>query len=247
MNDSHAEDATHASNADAATIALAKSSMRHEMRARIAMIPAASRAFRSAAICAQAARAPMWSRTQLVLAYRALPDEVDVDPLLRELLTRGVRLAFPAVSAQGKLRLFEFEHSAQQCVLDVRGNWTRDRFGIRAPRATADGVRVRRAHELDAVIVPARAFDDDGMRLGRGKGFYDALLASLRGNARRTTMGFAFREQIVALVPRATHDQPVAWLASETGVRRVKTAADHAANRVADSETAPETARTKKA
>ncbi len=221
QSDARADDSVGASSNEATAIAAAKSSLRQEMRERIAAIPAAAREFRSAAICAHAARASMWARTRLVLAYRALPDEVDVDPLLRELIARGVRVAFPAVSAQGKLRLFEFEDAATQCVLDVRGNWTRDRFGIRAPRATAIGVRLRRAHELDAIIVPARAFDQHGTRLGRGKGFYDALLAHLRGNARRATMGIAFREQVVARVPRATHDQPVAWLASDIGLRRV--------------------------
>jgi 5-formyltetrahydrofolate cyclo-ligase len=52
------------------------------------------------------------------------------------------------------------------------------------------------------VLVPGVAFDSHGRRLGRGKGFYDQLLAFVRG----TKCGVAFDEQIVPEIPIEPHD-----------------------------------------
>ncbi|MBP9903534.1 MAG: 5-formyltetrahydrofolate cyclo-ligase, partial [Verrucomicrobia bacterium] len=52
-------------------------------------------------------------------------------------------------------------------------------------------------NRLDLVLVPGVAFDPRGGRLGRGQGYYDRLLAGVRG----TKCGVAFDEQIVDAVP----------------------------------------------
>ncbi|HLP77584.1 MAG TPA: 5-formyltetrahydrofolate cyclo-ligase, partial [Candidatus Paceibacterota bacterium] len=57
-------------------------------------------------------------------------------------------------------------------------------------------------NQLDLVLVPGVAFDACGRRLGRGKGFYDRLLADTRG----IKCGVAFDEQIVTGIPVEPHD-----------------------------------------
>jgi 5-formyltetrahydrofolate cyclo-ligase len=57
-------------------------------------------------------------------------------------------------------------------------------------------------NRLDFILVPGVAFDLHGRRLGRGRGFYDQLLANVRGR----TCGVAFDEQIVRDVPIEPHD-----------------------------------------
>ena len=57
-------------------------------------------------------------------------------------------------------------------------------------------------NRLDFVLVPGIAFDLQGRRLGRGKGYYDRLLAEVRGK----TCGVAFDEQIVDEIPVEPHD-----------------------------------------
>jgi 5-formyltetrahydrofolate cyclo-ligase len=56
------------------------------------------------------------------------------------------------------------------------------------------------------------AFDLHGRRLGRGKGFYDRLLARTRG----TKCGVAFDEQIVAKITVEPHDAQVNCLLTPT-------------------------------
>ena len=61
--------------------------------------------------------------------------------------------------------------------------------------------------DLDAVVVPLVAFDDDGNRLGYGGGNYDRLLPALRDDA--VIAGIAFEEQRVEAVPVEPHDRPL--------------------------------------
>ena len=72
-------------------------------------------------------------------------------------------------------------------------------FGIREP---ADACPLIPLNRLDFVLVPGVAFDLQGRRLGRGKGYYDRLLAEVRGK----TCGVAFDEQIVEELPLEPHD-----------------------------------------
>lgn len=56
--------------------------------------------------------------------------------------------------------------------------------------------------EIDLVIVPGQAFDKQGNRLGRGKGFYDRFLT--RTNAFR--IGICFDFQLLPQIPTEAHD-----------------------------------------
>jgi 5-formyltetrahydrofolate cyclo-ligase len=57
-------------------------------------------------------------------------------------------------------------------------------------------------NQLDFLLVPGVAFDRSGRRLGRGKGFYDRLLAGVTG----MKCGVAWDEQIVHELPAEPHD-----------------------------------------
>ena len=56
------------------------------------------------------------------------------------------------------------------------------------------------------ILVPGVAFDEKGMRLGYGGGFYDRYLKQ-KENLHRT--GIAFGEQIVKRIPTEIHDHPM--------------------------------------
>jgi 5-formyltetrahydrofolate cyclo-ligase len=192
-------------------IARAKSELRAAMRDRVAAIRRFMRDRRAQAVASAVVRAPALAGARCVLAYRALADEIDVDPLVRALRARGVRVAFPRVNEHGTLELLEIA-AADPLATE---HWSRDRLGIASPRTDAPGVRFLAPIELDAVIVPGRAFDARGARLGRGKGFYDDLIARLRPDARRATVGVCHREQLVDAVPESVHDRRVAFVAVE--------------------------------
>ena len=70
---------------------------------------------------------------------------------------------------------------------------------------------------VQLLLVPGLAFDDDGHRIGYGRGFYDALLAKLPGQV--LTVGVGFEAQMHLPVPVEPHDWPVQGLLSERGLR----------------------------
>ena len=135
---------------------------------------------------------------------------------------RGWRVAFPLVDAAGAMKLVELSTGPGLPPIFAAARWTTDRHGIRAPRLDAAGARSIWPRELDAVFVPARAFDRAGNRLGRGKGYYDRLLARLRPDARSGAIGVAYVEQIEETVPASTDDRPVAWIATDRGLMRAQ-------------------------
>ena len=73
-------------------------------------------------------------------------------------------------------------------------------FGISEPQAAEiDPCTV------DLVIVPGVAYDRQMNRLGRGKGYYDRLLAGISAPC----IGICFDCQLVGRVPAESHDRPM--------------------------------------
>lgn len=84
---------------------------------------------------------------------------------------------------------------------DENSRLIKTKLGVMEP--VADPSRVAKPTKEDAILVPGLAFDADGFRLGRGRGFYDRFLG---GFPRWTRIGIAFACQIVKEVPREPHD-----------------------------------------
>ena len=138
---------------------------------------------------------PELAAARVVLGYAALPNELDPAPAMWRLRKRGVRIAYPRIEAPGVLDIHFVDHELEL----IPGP-----FGLAQPSAHAARVR----HVLvDAVILPAVAFDVQGMRLGYGGGYYDRLLPLLRDDCAR--IGVVFDEQIFSEIPAEEHDARV--------------------------------------
>lgn len=73
--------------------------------------------------------------------------------------------------------------------------------------------------ESPLVLVPGRAFDRQGGRMGRGKGYYDRFLRSLRQQRIDVqAVGICFSIQLVKDVPRTEQDEPIDHLITEEGL-----------------------------
>jgi 5-formyltetrahydrofolate cyclo-ligase len=231
-----------------------RAAMRELVAGKIGAMSARARASAARRATDLALRSPPLARAKLVLAFRALADELDADLLALELAKRGVRLAFPLVvdlpadATQGTSIPHDPMRALRLLAMDTADPlnaecWRRDRYGILSPNPESHFVHRVFSRDLDAVIVPGRAFDLRGARLGRGKGFYDALLARLRPDARSATIGFVFESQIVERVPEASHDRRVAWIATEKRLRRAtdpEAPARTAARELTDADERPE-------
>ena len=87
-------------------------------------------------------------------------------------------------------------------------------MGIPEPSVSSGEVYEITSAEDTAVIIPGLAFDRQGNRLGRGKGYYDRFLGleELRGALK---IGVMWSFQLMDNVPVETHDVPMNWVCNE--------------------------------
>lgn len=180
----------------------AKIAQREEVRQRLKTRLVSERATASQSLCGRLREQPCWVKAKAVLLFAPLPDEPDIGPLLAEALALGKTVALPGFLPEANT------YTARRIIDPVRDLMV-GRFGIREP---ADVSPEMELNQLDLVLVPGVAFDTHGNRLGRGKGFYDRLLAGVRG----TKCGVAFDEQIVDAVPVGPQDIPLNCIVTPT-------------------------------
>jgi 5-formyltetrahydrofolate cyclo-ligase len=158
----------------------------------------------------------VWKEAASILFYAPQEGELDVWPLLLDAVRQGREAYLPRfVEVPGGGGETSGEYVVCR-IRDVEGDIGTGRYGIREPvQACIRG----QLNCLDLTLVPGIAFDVRGCRLGRGKGYYDRLLAGVSG----TTCGVAFDEQIVESIPVEPHDirlncilTPTRWIEIQT-------------------------------
>jgi 5-formyltetrahydrofolate cyclo-ligase len=169
-----------------------KQELRSEIRVALKTFSSEKRAADSAKARAILLQQNFWKSARAILFFAPLPEELDVWPLVETALIEGKIVALPRFDA-GTNRYVA--HQIQDAACDVESG----KFGIREPKHYCPSVPLNR---LDFSLVPGVAFDLRGRRLGRGKGFYDQLLAGISGK----TCGVGFDEQIIAEIPVEPHD-----------------------------------------
>jgi 5-formyltetrahydrofolate cyclo-ligase len=125
--------------------------------------------------------------------------EIDVTTTAADLRSDGWTVALPAVLSDSDM---EFREWPADGVL-VRG-----RFRVLEPVDAP-------ARWPDVAVVPCVAVDEQGNRLGFGKGFYDRALGTV---PRPVAVGVVFDEQVVAAVPTEPWDVPLDVVVTPTRV-----------------------------
>jgi 5-formyltetrahydrofolate cyclo-ligase len=190
----------------ASEVAAAKRSARARARNARDQLDRAACKEASAAAALNLLELPEIANSGVVLAYAALPAELDPLPAVSALRRRGLKIAYPRIEAPGVLGIHFVDHELD-LVAGPFGLAQPSEHSARAPR-----------HAIDVVIVPAVAFDERGNRLGYGGGYYDRLLPSLRHDCLR--IGIAFDEQVMAEIPAEEHDELVDIVITQTRVIR---------------------------
>ena len=88
--------------------------------------------------------------------------------------------------------------------------------GLQEPDATCPEVALE---EIDIFVVPGLGFDRRGVRLGRGKGYYDRVLSRAAPGA--LFIGVCFAECFVEALPAAPADVPMHLIATDRALHRV--------------------------
>ena len=170
----------------------AKAELRAEFRKKLADVPVSERD-RAAAVIFDVVRSRSeWQEAKTVMLYVPLPGELNILPLLNAAIHHHKTLTLPRFNR-------ETQTYEAAVVKNLASDLVRGEFGVSEPDPECPVCPV---NQLDVTMVPGLAFDGEGRRLGRGKGFYDRLLADATG----WLWGVGHDVQLAGQLPVESHD-----------------------------------------
>ena len=182
-----------------------KAALREEMRARVAQLTEEDRRLASERMEQAILGREEWKNASILGLYLSLTDEPQTRGLLKAAFAEQKKVLFPKIDIREGLTWWEV--SARH-LPETKTLWE-----------PSPDLSVRRAlEEIELFLVPGRAFDPRGVRLGRGGGHYDRAL-SRRGRTSRV-VGMFFGQQEVEELPKEPHDIPLPAVVTEKGWRK---------------------------
>jgi len=186
---------------------LTKDAIRVRIRAQRQAHDAAWVARTSGLVAARVLDLPEFVAAGTVFGYLAMAGEVQTQGILDACWQRGKQVCVPAYDApRGR-----YAPARLGPADELRpGHWQ-----VLEPAQVAwvDDARI------DLAVVPALAFDLRGGRIGHGVGYYDRILAELKGRL-GFKLGIGFEFQMVAAVPVDAHDVRMDAVVTEEAVYR---------------------------
>lgn len=182
-----------------------KKRIRDAIQERLQHLPPRTLATESRSICKKLQE--LLPKPPLVLAaFFPLKSEPDLRPFLRESLDKGIELYLP--TAGERSFLFRRVRSLQEL---STGPWN-----IPEPPEECQPLDLQR---LQYALIPGRAFDRSGWRIGRGGAGYDLWIRQQRKkNPETIFFGIAFECQILQTVPHVEHDERLDGIITARGL-----------------------------
>jgi 5-formyltetrahydrofolate cyclo-ligase len=163
-----------------------------------------------AALARRALELPEIAQARTVGAYVSVGREPGTRALLDMLRARGVRVLLPVLLADNDLDWGVYEGADR---LVAAGHGLLEPGG---QRLGPDAIT-----EVDAVLLPGLAVDERGVRLGRGGGSYDRVLARLAAcGADPALVVLLYDGELFDEVPGEAHDKPVHAAVTPSAVHR---------------------------
>ncbi|MET9723166.1 5-formyltetrahydrofolate cyclo-ligase [Streptomyces zaomyceticus] len=187
-----------------------KTVLRSRLLAARAALSAESLAHTAESLARQGLELAELAEASTVAAYVSVGREPGTRALLDALHARGVRVLLPVLLPDNDLDWAVYEGPER---LAKAGRGLLEPVG---PRLGPEAVCA-----ADAVLLPGLAVDGRGMRLGRGGGSYDRVLARLtRAGTDPALVVLLYADEVVARVPEEPHDHPVHAVVTPEGVTR---------------------------
>ena len=177
-----------------------KAQLRRDIRA--AFPGAEARRRESQALCGHILAWARYREARVVGGYIPMAREADIIPVLQDVWASGRILALPRT-----------EEPPYMTLRIVRGmeELETGRFGIPEPSEQAE---ILPPEQLELLIVPLEGLSRQGVRLGKGGGYYDCLLA----RTRCFTLGAAMSWQWQLAIPCDPWDKPLQGAADQYGI-----------------------------
>ena len=170
-------------------MSIEKTELRKLMRARKRALDETQKQRAADAVFAAVEALDVFRNAQHILLYYSLPDELPTHRIVQR-WAQSKTVYLPRVKGDD-LEIVPYDDSLSDD----------NAFHIGEPQGEAVDPAC-----LQMIVVPGVAFDLHGNRMGRGKGFYDRLLAT---TPRAFKLGVALDCQIVDDIPVEPHDKPM--------------------------------------
>lgn len=167
-----------------------KPSLRKQLLDKRGARSKADRELIAQAIAAHVLALPEIAMARTVACYVSMESEPGTTELIADLHNRGIRVLVPHGQSEP--------------------NWV-DITNVNL-RLGPEAIQ-----QADFLIVPGLAVDHQGIRLGRGGGFYDRVLAEVD----KPSCVLLFSNEVLPDIPNEPHDQRVHMVATELGVARL--------------------------
>ncbi len=167
---------------------------RESIRLRNAMSES-QRAARSHIIVQCIADSSEFEKANTIMSYRAVRGEVNLEELDQIALQKNKRVVYPLCVTQTEMVALYPNN---------RSTWRKGAFGILEPNPE-DSTLIQ-PEEIDLVLCPCTAFDENCNRLGMGAGYYDRFLQQCN---HAMIAAVAFEVQRVSNVITEPHDYPM--------------------------------------
>ncbi len=141
-------------------------------------------------------------QAQTILFYISYNNEVFTHNMIKESISIGKRIIVP-ISNKDNRRL----------ILSELKNWNilkPGSYGILEP--SIESIKEVDLDIIDMIVIPGVAFDEQGYRIGHGKGYYDRLLINSK---KAIHIGLAFEFQLIDKIPIEDHDRKIDKIITE--------------------------------
>ncbi len=173
-----------------------KDDIRRFIKARKALLSDDEKRRSAADVFASLEKSAAFIMAEKILLYHSLPDELSTLEFIDKWHSRK-SFFLPRVNGVN-LEILPYNRSSLRL----------GAFQIEEP----DGDNLHNIDDIELIIVPAIAYDYRGNRVGRGKGYYDRLLADT--NATKIGVGYDF--QLVDEIDAEPHDVVMDIVVTET-------------------------------
>ncbi|XP_017773721.1 PREDICTED: 5-formyltetrahydrofolate cyclo-ligase [Nicrophorus vespilloides] len=183
------------------SVQASKALLRKEIKQKILSLNAKDKLSQTEFVCNKVINLPIFKACQRISIYLSTNHEIGTELIIRKMFEMNKMCFIPRY----------FGDVLEMVRLKSMDDWETlplTKWKIKQPSLDEIREDAIKTGGLDLVIVPGVAFTKDGKRLGHGKGYYDKFLQNLSQiqEIGPTTIGLAFKEQMVEVLPTHDHD-----------------------------------------
>jgi 5-formyltetrahydrofolate cyclo-ligase len=146
-------------------------------------------------IMGKLSKMPEMLNAQTIMLYMPINNEVDTTETIAKLIAKGKKILVPStLKTEKKMIAAEIKSFSEL---------ERGAFGVLEPKK--ESLREVPPENIELVLVPGVAFDEEGDRIGYGHGYYDRFLKLVKA----PVIGLAYDFQIVDKITSNSHDSKV--------------------------------------